>query len=648
MSGTNSPRYRIPRDPRLPRPVPVVPDERYRTLVDTVRDYGIFLLDANGFVLTWNAGAARIKGYQASEIIGQHFSRFYPPEVAASGWPEHELEAARQVGRFEDEGWRVRKDGTRFWASVVITALFDKQGNLEGYSKVTRDLSERRRQEESLRQSEERFRLMIETVEEYAIFMLDPQGLVATWNAGARRLHGFRSDEVLGRNLSIFHTPEDIARKKPERELQWARDRGRIEGEGWRVRKDQSQFWANIVVTALHDRDGTLVGFVVVTRDMTERRRVEMLEESGRQMQEFLAMLAHELRNPLAPIRNATDVMSVKPLEDPSLEWSREVIVRQVGHLSRLVDDLLDVSRITSGRIVLQRSSIDIGAVIERAVEASRPWIEARRQRLEVLIPEHPMCVDGDLVRLSQALINLLNNAAKFTAPEGLITLRLTREQNTAVITVTDTGIGMSAELLPHVFDLFRQGSRGEDRSEGGLGVGLTLVRRLIEMHGGQVSASSAGPGLGSEFVMRLPLHEGAVPPAEPGRPRVASHGASRRVLVVDDNHDSADSMSLLLRLKGHDVRTAHDGPDALRIAAEYHPEIVLLDIGLPGMSGYQVAQLLRDLPGLRDVTLVAVTGYGQDEDRRRALEAGLDRHLTKPVEPSAIEEVLSTPSPTP
>src|SRR5262245_3923427 len=250
MTGIRNNTYRIPRDPPPPRPVPVVPDERFRTLVDTVRDYAIFLLDVNGVVISWNAGAARIKGYAASEIVGQHFSRFYPADVAASGWPEHELEVARALGRFEDENWRVRKDGTRFWASVVITALFDAEGQLEGYAKVTRDLSERRRQEESLRQSEERFRLMIETVEDYAIFMLDADGMVATWNAGARRIHGFRGEEVLGRHHSAFYTPEDIARRKPERELQWARERGRIESESWRVRKDQSQFWAGIVITA--------------------------------------------------------------------------------------------------------------------------------------------------------------------------------------------------------------------------------------------------------------------------------------------------------------------------------------------------------------------------------------------------------------
>ena len=619
-------------------------DASFRLLVDSVKDYAIYMLDPCGIVTTWNTGAELIKGYRAAEIIGQHFSVFYPPDAVESGWPEHELETAKRTGRFEDEGWRLRKDGSRFWANVVITALRDPAGNLIGFAKVTRDLSERRRQEESLRQSEERVRLLVQEVEDYAIFMLDADGRITSWNAGAQRIKGYRADEVLGRHFSLFYPPEDRDRHKPEQQLRWARERGRVEDEGWKIRKDGTRFWANVVVTALHNKEGQLVGFAKITRDLTERRRVEVLEQSSRQMHEFLAMLAHELRNPLAPIQNATSVMRMRTLNDATLEWSRDVVERQVGHLSRLVDDLLDVSRITTGKIALRKEQVDLGLVVNRAVEASRPMIDKRQQTLDIVVPEEPVTVEGDPVRLVQVVVNLLNNAAKFTPAVGQIRLSVARENDQAVIRCRDSGIGMSRELLARVFDLFAQGCRGEDRSEGGLGIGLTLSRRVVEMHGGTIQATSEGAGRGSEMIVRLPLAASAVEedpePAEHGR---VPQQNPRRVLVVDDNRDAAESLAMLLKLKGHDVRTAHDGPSALDSAAQYHPDVVLLDIGLPGMSGYQVAQLIRGLPGLRNVMLVAVTGYGQDEDRRRAHEAGMDRHLVKPVAPAAVEEVLAS-----
>lgn len=483
-------------------------DGRFRLLLEGIKDYAIFMLDPSGRVISWNSGAEQIKGYKAEEILGQHVSLFHPPESAARGWPKYELEVARKEGRFEDEGWRVRKDGSPFWANVILTALRDARGKLRGFSNITRDLTERRRQEESLRQSEERFRLLVDGIKDYAIFLLDLEGRVVSWNAGAEAIKGYRAEEILGRHFSVFYPPESIARGWPEHELRVARKVGRFEDEGWRLRKDGSAFWANVIITALYDRDNRLYGFGKVTRDMTEHKRMRDLEEAKRQINEFLAMLAHELRNPLAPIRNAVSLMQMGGLSSSMLEWYRCVIDRQVTHLTRLVDDLLDVSRITRGKITLQNQPVEMSLVVDGAVDSCRPLIEERKHTLEVCLPAEPLWVEGDLTRLSQILLNLLNNAAKYTPEGGTLRLTVETEGGQVVVRVLDTGLGIPAELLPRVFELFLQGDRSLDRAEGGLGIGLTLVRRLTEMHGGSVEAHSDGPGRGSEFVVRLPLED--------------------------------------------------------------------------------------------------------------------------------------------
>jgi PAS domain S-box-containing protein len=497
---------------------------------------------------------------------------------------------------------------------------------------------------EVLRQSEERFRLLVEGVREYAIFMLDPDGYITTWNSGAERIKGYTADEIIGQHFSRFYPPDAIARDWPAHELRVARKKGRFEEEGWRLRKDGTPFWANVVITSLYSPDGQLVGFAKVTRDLTDRKRIEALEQAERQMTEFLAMLGHELRNPLAPIRNAVAMMQMSELNEPSLRWARDVIDRQVAHLARLVDDLLDVSRITSGRISMRQEALELAAIVAGAVEASRPLIEARKHTLETVLPDEPLLVEGDLTRLSQVLLNLLNNAAKYTPEGGHIRLTVEQEGEEVVVRVRDTGIGIPPELLPKIFDLFTQGDRSLDRPEGGLGIGLTLVHRLVHMHGGSVEAHSEGPGHGSEFVVRLPLFTVPAPGDSPVQDAESSSTGFRRVLVVDDNHDSAESMAILLEIWGHEVRAAYDGPSALALATEYRPDIVLLDIGLPGMSGYEVAKRLRELPELKGMVLVAVTGYGQQSDRERTRAVGFDHHLLKPVDPVRLQELLATP----
>ncbi|HUQ28076.1 MAG TPA: PAS domain S-box protein [Usitatibacter sp.] len=615
-----------------------VSEERFRMMIEGVRDYAIFLLDPAGYVVTWNAGAQRIKGYAPDEIIGKHFSQFYPAEALERNWPQQELQEALRLGRFEDEGWRLRKDGSRFWANVVLTPLRDRDGVHRGFSKITRDLTERREQEERMRQSEERFRLLLEGVEDYAIYLLDPDGRVSSWNGGAQRIMGYTAGEIVGQSFERFYPPEDVVAGRPTAELRTAALNRRAEDTGWRMRKDGTRFWANVVVTALHDDEGRLRGFAKVTRDLSERKRIEDLEEQGRHLTEFLAMLAHELRNPLAPIRNALGIMALSPNLAPQAAWSRDVIERQTTQLTRLVDDLLDVSRITRGKLSMHTATMDVNVAVQRAVEAARPLLDSRKHGLEVTLAPKAIVVNGDLTRVIQVLVNLLNNAAKYTPEGGRISVAVHSEAHDAVIRVTDNGIGIPPHMIEHVFDLFAQGERSLARTEGGLGIGLTLARRIVALHGGSIKARSAGASQGSEFVVRLPLLPDyaaslpALPDRKPGEPV-----RKRSVVVVEDNADAAESMAMLLRAIGHDVRVQLDGTSALEEISARMPDVVLLDIGLPGLNGYEVARRLREHPGGEALRIYALTGYGQEDDRRRSLQAGFDGHLVKPVIPSDL-----------
>jgi signal transduction histidine kinase len=367
------------------------------------------------------------------------------------------------------------------------------------------------------------------------------------------------------------------------------------------------------------------------------RDREEALRETDRRKDEFLAMLAHEIRNPLAPIRTAVQLLRLEGLPEAQRTNARDVIERQVEHLVRLIDDLLDVARITRGTITLRRARVDLAEVVARAVETSRPLIDARRHELRIVLPDQSLSVVGDLTRLSQVLANLLNNAAKYTDTHGCIQLRVERDGGEAVIRVQDNGIGISNEMLSKVFDLFAQADRTLERASGGLGIGLALVRRLVEMHGGSVSAHSGGVGQGTEMVVRLPIAIDDRP--LPSRPRETEEAVSaptttlsRRILIVDDNKDAADSMALLVETAGHSVRTAYDGHQALDLAAAFAPDTLVLDLGVPGLNGFEIARRIRRQPWGKGVALIALTGWGQEQDRRRTAEAGFDAHLIKPV----------------
>ena len=618
----------------------------YQRVVQQMKDYAVFVLDTDGRILTWNLGAERIKGYAPEEIIGRHFSVFYTREALESRWPEHELKVAAAEGRFEDEGWRVRKDGSRFWASVVITALRDESGTLLGFSKFTRDVTERKLHEEALRQTEERFRLLVESVADYAIYMLDPEGIVTSWNTGAQRIKGYSREEILGKHFSRFVAQADVDAGKPWDELARARRAGRAEDEGWRVRKNGERFWARVVVSAVYDPQGHLRGFAKVTQDLTERRYAQDLEKAAQNVNEFVAMLAHELRNPLAPIRNAVHIMARLAPGDPGQEAMRQTIDRQSAHLTHIVDDMLDIARITRGGLRIEHVPLELADVVRRAVEMSTPGIQSRRHTLEVDLPTAPLTVDGDAHRLTQLLANLLNNSARYTPEGGRISVGAALAGSWAVVSVRDNGRGIEPQIMERIFDMFVQGRAPLERVGGGLGIGLALARSIAELHGGTLEARSEGENQGSEFVLRLPLLQTAAQRSDPGAARDAAPAPAaplvpRRILVVDDNIDAADTLDVLLRSLGHETCVAHDGLKALKMAVEFRPDVVLLDIGMPGLDGYEVARRLNALKKERRFRIVAVTGWGQESDRERSREAGFDLHLVKPLDAGVLQRAL-------
>ncbi len=467
-----------------------------------------------------------------------------------------------------------------------------------------------------------------------------------------------------------------MARGWPEYELKVAAAEGRFEDYGWRVRKDGSQFWANVIITALHDR-GRLLGFSKVTRDLTERKRAEeelqqerdLLEErvqertaelvrleqelrlkveelavADRRKDEFLATLAHELRNPLAPLRHALQLLHLAE-DNPDLNRkARGVMERQLAQMVRLIDDLLDVSRITRNKLQLRKERIELATAVQSALEAIRPLVETAGHEITVALPPEPVHLDADLTRLTQIFTNLLNNAVKYTEAGGHIRLAAERQGDEVVVSIRDTGIGISAEHLPHLFEMFSQVAPALERSTGGLGIGLALVRGLVGLHGGSVAAHSAGLGHGSELVVRLPVAAAPAPaPSQPGAEQHSPSGARRRILIADDNLDSVEVLSLVLEHAGYEVRMAHDGPEAVQAAATFRPDVALLDIGMPGLNGYEAARRIREQPGGWDMVLVAITGWGQADDKRRAREAGFDHHLTKPVDPADLQKLLAS-----
>jgi len=485
-------------------------------LVGSVVDYAIFVLDVDGKVATWNPGAERLKGYAPSEIVGQHFSTFYTEDDLEAGLPDRELAIAAAEGRFEDEGWRVRKDGSRFWANVVITSLRGEDGQLLGFGKVTRDLTERKRSEDSLRESEERFRLLVSGVSDYAIFLLDRDGTVASWNLGAERLKGYRPDEIVGRHFSTFYTEEDRRAGVPQAGLAEALEVGRWESEGWRIRNDGSRFWANVVITALRGQDGEERGFAKVTRDLTDRKRsedalrgilererdaAEQLREIDRMRRELVTLVAHDLRGPVGVVQSLLDIL-LGQWTDLSDEQRLEAVARARARtvtLALLTDDVFDIALIDTGSLSVEVAPVDVGALVGQLADDLA--LGAGRTIRRDIGPGAVALADER--RTGQVVSNLLSNAFKFSPNESPIDVCVERADDEVVVAVSDAGSGISEADQGRIFDRFARLTG--DRHTPGSGLGLFIARSLVEAQGGRITVDST-PGSGATFRFTLPL----------------------------------------------------------------------------------------------------------------------------------------------
>lgn len=620
-------------------------DARMLAAIVESSDDAIVSKSLDGIIRSWNAGAERLFGFRAEQAVGRHISLVIPPERAHE--EDHiiaELRAGRRVDHFDTV--RRRSDGRPVYVSLTISPIKDDAGRVIGASKIARDITARRSDEEE----RQRFVKVIENSTDF-IGICDLQGVPLFVNSAGLKMVGLRDlEDARSQVVEDFFFPEDRTLIQ-EKFFPSVLKEGHGEVEiRFRHFQTGEPLWFVYKVLVLTDSDGKVIGYATVSQNVTQRRELEDhlrklaadLSEASRRKDEFLATLAHELRNPLAPIRNGVQVLRLAA-DSATAEDARVMIERQVDQMVRLIDDLLDVSRITLGKFDLRRERANLSDVIESAVESSRPLIEHMGHTLTVSLPDTPVCVYADPTRLAQICSNLLNNSAKYTERGGQIWLTAEAAGSDVTVSVKDTGIGIAPDHLPHIFEMFSQVEGSLERSQGGLGIGLTLVKRLVEMHQGSVEARSQGPGTGAEFVVQMPIVV-----AEQGTDSTARNGqtdafkSALRILIVDDNQDAANSLALLLRLMGNDTRTAYEGEEGVRLAKEIRPEIVLLDIGLPKLNGYEVCQRIREAPWGKDVVLIAVTGWGQEQDRRRSESVGFDGHLTKPIVPEQLMDLLA------
>jgi PAS domain S-box-containing protein len=485
--------------------------------------------------------------------------------------------------------------------------------------------------------------VLVDAIKDYAITMLDSHGHIMTWSAGSTQVMGYTQHEVIGRPTALFYTPEDVAAGRPQRDLELAAREGRVEMEEWRVRKNGTIFWANIITTALRDPNGALQGFAKITRDMSRRRRLEELEASSQRMSQFLALLGHELRNPLAPLRNAVSMLQLKTADHHAFVPEHELIDRQLSHLTRLVDDLLDAGRVTLGRVQIEPKPVSMQAIAQLSIEGSAPLLAAREQTLDVVLPDTPMTIKGDLTRMVQVVQNLLNNASKFSPAGASISLQVFRSGRLLAIRIHDSGRGIDPDAIDAIFNLFVQETPTEEQADkSGLGIGLTLARAIVDLHGGHIEAHSEGRGKGSVFTVWLPefSHPIAAEAVREEAP-LPSQPVDLKVMVVDDNVDSADSMATLVQVLGHEAHAVYDGAAAIELAQTLQPHLVLLDLSMPKMTGFEALPRIRKALAAPGTVIAAMTGLGTSEDRAKTEAAGFDLHLTKPVDLPELESVL-------
>jgi PAS domain S-box-containing protein len=622
---------------------------------------GIVVADLNGQFQETNQRFCEILGYSPDELHRMTFTQVTHPDDAPAMQALTQELLAGHAAHAAFEKRYIRKDGSTMWGRTTLSLLSDKSAEAARFIGIIEDIADRKRTEQALidaRTQAHRIQSNLAAIVESsddAIVSKTLEGVISTWNRAAERIFGYAAQEVIGKPITILIPPAQIDEEPTI--LERIRRGERIDHyETVRVRKDGAILNVSLTVSPIKDENGVIIGASKIARDITQRKLTEgtlrqeirireraevALREADRRKDEFLATLAHELRNPLAPIRQAALIFKAPTATEAQKRWSTEVITRQVQHMSLLLEDLLDISRITRGTMQLRTTMVDLAEVVQAAVEAARPAIDAKRHDFRAELPSEPLRFVADPLRLSQVLSNLLTNSAKYTAPEGRLRLRASCLAETITISVVDNGIGLSPEEITSVFGMFTQVASSRDHAEGGLGIGLSLAKGLIELHGGEIEAKSPGIGHGSEFIVRLPLRKASLPPQRAAIDPSAAQRVSRRVLIADDNRDAGESLATLLRMDGHQVTVAHNGQEALAAFSTFQPQVALLDIGMPELSGYEVARRVRQGSLGAAVTLIAVTGWGQDRDKAQSLAAGFNHHLTKPVDTERLLVLL-------
>ena len=632
--------------------------EVFRVTLRSIGD-AVITTDIAGCVTYINGIGESLTGWSHDEALGQPLDKVFRIVNEATRLPvENPATRALREGivvGLANHTILIKKDGSECPIDDSAAPIRNELGYVSGCVLIFRDVTAQRLVERDKANQLITARLLASIVESSndAIIGKSLDGVIQSWNAAAEHVFGYTAEEAVGRHISLVIPPDRIAEE--DRIIASLKEGKRIEQyETERVRNDGQRITVSLTISPIKDDAGNVIGASKIVRDVSDRKRLEDdlrrlaadLSENDRRKNEFLATLAHELRNPLAPMSNMLEVVKRANGDGQILKQAHDTIERQLGQMVRLVDDLLDLNRITHDRLELRRSEVELSSVIQQAVEVARPLIDASRQTLTIELPDDPIYLHADRARLAQVFGNLLNNSSKYTRPQGRISLRAQRVERDGsgpelVVAVTDNGAGIPPDKLESIFDMFMQVDRNTERSQDGLGIGLTLVKRLAEMHGGTIEARSAGEGQGSEFVVRLPILD---KPAQVDRSASNESAASkpqRRILIVDDNRDSADSLAMLLEITGNETYMAHDGVEAIEAVEKYRPEVVLLDIGLPKLDGHEVCRRVRQQVWGKDITMIALTGWGQEDDRRKSEEAGFNGHLVKPVDYDKLLEML-------
>jgi PAS domain S-box-containing protein len=614
------------------------------TLEVTLKSIGdaVIVTDVSGCVTFLNPVAERITGWPMADAKDQPFEKIFRIANERTGAPvEHPVAKVLQTGGIvglANHTVLITRQGRRVPIDDSGAPVRLANGELIGIIVVFRDVTERKRTE--------LIRAWLAAIvdsSDDAIVSKTLDGIVTSWNPAATRLFGYEPVEIIGKPITTI-IPLELQAEEVQILARLRRGERMEHYETVRVAKDGRRIEVSLTISPIMDEEGAIIGASKIARDITRRKRHErLLREADRQKDEFLATLAHELRNPLAPISAAAELLKHARSLAPELRAATAILERQARHMRHLVDDLLDMSRITSGRIHLRPEPIELAELLQGAIETHRQSAEAARHCITLTTAGTPVYVTGDRIRLTQIFSNILHNAVKYTRPGGRIEITVRTEDRQAVVSVRDNGMGIPPAMLEYVFEPFAQLDRSFEHANGGVGIGLTLAKRLIELHHGRIEARSAGRDQGTEFLIQLPA-TAAAPAARPGAPeRHADLSVSRRVLIADDNHDAAVSLSMLLQSLGHDTRVVHDGIEALEEAELFHPEVVLLDIGMPRLDGYETARRIASRPWAAATRIVAVTGWGQETDRQRAKEAGFHHHLVKPADLDALIEVMSS-----